>query len=600
MHAGHRGLHATLQTLSVWPSSTRRQRPDSTSQSRTVLSRPRRARCRPSRTPRHAQDAVGVAFEHAQAAARLHVPQPHGLVHCPGERAAGRRDSTPRSRRCRCGLRARAGTGPTRRPTAARSCPRPRRAPAGHRGLHATLQTLAVWPSSTRRQRPLTRPPTAARSCPRPRRAPAGRRDSTPRSRRCRCGLRARAGTGPLSTSHSRTVLSLGPGERLPAVGTPRHAPDAVGVAFEHAQAPAAGSTSHSRTVLSSAPESACRPSGLHATLLTLAVWPSSTRRQRPLARRPTAARSCHPTRRAPAGRRDSTPRSRRCRCGLRARAGTGRGSTSHSRTVLSHDPESACRPSGLHATLKTLSVWPSSTRRHRPLATSHSRTVLSAAPESACRPSGLQATLQTLSVWPSSTRRHRPLARRPTAARSCPTTRRAPAGHPDSTPRSRRGRCGLRARAGTGRWPPPTAAPSCPTTRRAPAGHPDSRPRSRRCRCGLRARAGTGRWPPPTAARSCLPPRRAPAGRRGLHATLLTLSVWPSSTRRHRPLATSHSRTVLSHDPESACRPSGLQATLQTLAVWPSESRVAWSRSWASVSWGAGAGGRQASRSFA
>ena len=69
---------------------------------------------------------------------------------------------------------------------------------------------------------------------------------------------------------------------------------------------------------------------------------------------------------------------------------------------MLSAEPESACLPSGLNATLKTLAEWPSSTRTCRPLSTSHSRTVLSAEPESACLPSGLNATERTQSVCPS------------------------------------------------------------------------------------------------------------------------------------------------------------------------------------------------------
>ena len=48
-----------------------------------------------------------------------------------------------------------------------------------------------------------------------------------------------------------------------------------------------------------------------------------------------------------------------------------------------------------------------------------------------------------------------------------------------------------------------------------------------------------------------------------GLNATLLTQSPWPSSTRSSSPLAASHSRTVLSYDPLAIVRPSGLNATL-------------------------------------
>ena len=76
-------------TSAVWPSSTRRQRPVSTSHSRTVSSAGHR-RGRGVRSALHATRPTlsRVAFEHAQAAPRLHVPQPHGLVSRAGEGAA--------------------------------------------------------------------------------------------------------------------------------------------------------------------------------------------------------------------------------------------------------------------------------------------------------------------------------------------------------------------------------------------------------------------------------------------------------------------------------------------------------------------------------
>src|SRR5690242_5396425 len=80
-----------------------------------------------------------------------------------------------------------------------------------------------------------------------------------------------------------------------------------------------------------------------------------------------------------------------------------------HTRATPFSDPDRARCPSGLHATLQTLAVWPSRTRTQRPNSSSHSRTVLSSDPDRARCPSGLHATLTTLSVWPSRTRTQRP-----------------------------------------------------------------------------------------------------------------------------------------------------------------------------------------------
>ena len=60
--------------------------------------------------------------------------------------------------------------------------------------------------------------------------------------------------------------------------------------------------------------------------------------------------------------------------------------------------------PSGLNATLDTVSVWPvSGWPIGWPVSASHSRTVLSQLPEAMRLPSGLNATLVTASVWPVS-----------------------------------------------------------------------------------------------------------------------------------------------------------------------------------------------------
>ena len=60
--------------------------------------------------------------------------------------------------------------------------------------------------------------------------------------------------------------------------------------------------------------------------------------------------------------------------------------------------------PSGLNATLDTVSVWPvSGCPIGWPVSASHTRTVLSSLPETMRLPSGLNATLVTASVWPVS-----------------------------------------------------------------------------------------------------------------------------------------------------------------------------------------------------
>ena len=74
----------------------------------------------------------------------------------------------------------------------------------------------------------------------------------------------------------------------------------------------------------------------------------------------------------------------------------------SQSRRVLSLQPETMRRPSGLKATILTDFVW---LLREGPMglpvASSQSRRVLSTEPETMCRPSGLKATDLTDSVWP-------------------------------------------------------------------------------------------------------------------------------------------------------------------------------------------------------
>ena len=55
---------------------------------------------------------------------------------------------------------------------------------------------------------------------------------------------------------------------------------------------------------------------------------------------------------------------------------------------------------------------------------------------------------------------------------------------------------------------------------------------------------------------------------------TLLTQSVCPFSIRRHAPVSTSHTRSVLSALPDTARRPSGVTLTLLTQSLCPSKVR--------------------------
>ena len=145
--------------------------------------------------------------------------------------------ATPRRRRC--GLRARAGTARSEPPTAARSCPRTRRGRADRPGSRPRSQTPAVWPSSTRRHRPLWTSHSRTVLSADPERAwrPSG---SRPRSRHCRCGLRAPAGSARSAPPTAARSCHPTPERARRPSGAPGHAPDPVGVAFEHPQAAAA------------------------------------------------------------------------------------------------------------------------------------------------------------------------------------------------------------------------------------------------------------------------------------------------------------------------------------------------------------------------
>ena len=73
-----------------------------------------------------------------------------------------------------------------------------------------------------------------------------------------------------------------------------------------------------------------------------------------------------------------------------------------HNRTVPSSPAVASRCPSGLNATLVTLSVWPvRGSPTGWPVSAFHSRTVVSSPAEASRCPSGLNATLSTARVWP-------------------------------------------------------------------------------------------------------------------------------------------------------------------------------------------------------
>ncbi len=107
--------------------------------------------------PRYLPHVVAMPFEHAQTLPRLHVPQPDRYYQRSQRGHDAGRDSTPSSPlQNRYALRARADIAPSPRPTASPySHQEPERARRWS-GLHATLQTLLMCPSSTRRLRPVS------------------------------------------------------------------------------------------------------------------------------------------------------------------------------------------------------------------------------------------------------------------------------------------------------------------------------------------------------------------------------------------------------------------------------------------------------------
>ena len=162
----------------------------------------------------------------AQFAPRVHIPQSYGVVRASRQRPPGH----------------------------------PGRMPHWSRNLHARV---------------IVRSSRARRHIPQPHGVIRASRQGLPAIRgECHaqnllmCCLKERT-SRPVATSHNRMVLSPPPGQRQSSVGRKRHAGHGVFVPGSSSAAPAPVATSHSRTVSSALPDSACRPSGENATLVT-------------------------------------------------------------------------------------------------------------------------------------------------------------------------------------------------------------------------------------------------------------------------------------------------------------------------------------------
>ena len=267
-----------------------------------------------------------------------------------------------------------------------------------------------------------------------------------------------------------------------------------------------------------------------------------------------------------------------RARCGRSAAAPTGWPvAASHSRTVLSPLPEARRVPSGLNATLDTVSgvagqrladglagggvpqphrlvgaaggdagavgaerhaasprpVWPvSGWPMGWPVAASHSRTVLSSLPEARRVPSGLNATLHTASGVAGQRladglaggrvpQPHRLVGAAGGEARAVGAERHA------RTPRPVWPVSGWPIGLAGGRVPQPHRAVAAAGGEARAVGAERHARTPRRC---ARSAAGrwVGRWPRPTAAPSCRRCRRRCGVPSGLNATLFTRSGVP------------------------------------------------------------------------
>ena len=237
----------------------------------------------------------------------------------------------------------------------------------------------------------------------------------------------------------------------------------------------------------------------------------------------------------------------------------------------LSSEPVATVRPSGLKATDHTAPSWPRRTPISLPVATSHSRTVLSCEPVASVRPSGLKAADDTTPRGRAGRRSRGPSRHLPQPRRVVPRAGGDGAAigaegggrHAISWPRKAAISCP---------WPPPTAARSCPKSRwrgSAIGAEGDRRhPLVAAKHDDLLARR---HLPQP---RGLVPEPVASVRPSGLKATEFTPPSWPRSTAISLPVATSHSRAVLSPEPVTIVRPSGLKATDYTPS-WPRRTAI-------------------------
>ena len=157
---------------------------------------------------------------------------------------------------------------------------------------------------------------------------------------------------------------------------------------------------SQSFSVLSQLPESAVRPSGAMATLLTAIGVPGEGAQLFSAGQVPELQRLVLTPRERGSAVRGNGDAGHPSECPVKVRSSFPL-ARSQSFSVLSSLPESAVRPSGAMATLLTISECPVKVRSSFPLARSQSFSVLSSLPESAVRPSGAMATLYTASECP-------------------------------------------------------------------------------------------------------------------------------------------------------------------------------------------------------
>jgi hypothetical protein len=177
-------------------------------------------------------------------------------------------------------------------------------------------------------------------------------------------------------------------------------------MAFQGAEQAPAGCVPHLHGAVID-PLTMKRPSGLTATAFTASVWPARERSRRPFGR-PTPSPCGHPeplTMVRPSGLTATANHPIRMAFQGAEQAAASKEQRSrplpsapHTFTVRSPEPLTMKRPSGLTATARTQSVWPSRERSRRPLGVPHlHRAGVSSdglpEPLTMKRPSGLTAT---------------------------------------------------------------------------------------------------------------------------------------------------------------------------------------------------------------